>query len=165
MGKKDVLRNKKATTAVANEGVAKTATKKSYTKEELEPIKDRILREKEDNDEAISFELQMSKFDKEHHQEDERSQDSGFGRISSGQGTVPISETLKRLQTKRLLIEAALKRMSGGTYGIDADTGQLIPLDRLKASPYTTKATKPGMEVRNKPVGQSVSAQAEAMAG
>lgn len=35
-------------------------------------------------------------------------------------------------------VEAALKRIEDGTYGIDAKTGKEIPFERLEAVPYTT---------------------------
>ena len=135
-------------------------TKTSYTKEELQPIIARIMRDQENNNEALEIEMEMAKSDIQHRHEDERAQDAGFARISSGQGTVTAGESINVLTQKRDLIEAALGRIHAGTYGIDSETGGLIPLERLKASPYSTKTTKPGM--RRQLTGKEVLSEAVA---
>lgn len=63
----------------------------------------------------------------------------------SASGLVNREETMAEGQLKKDQLDevnAALKRMEEGTYGVCVDTGEPIPYERLQAIPYTRRTVK-----------------------
>ena len=57
---------------------------------------------------------------------------------SEAQSKEEIIQMAQRLQKFILGLEAALIRIKNKTYGIDRETGELIPKERLRAVPHAT---------------------------
>ena len=101
--------------------------KKKYTKRELEPFKRLLLQHRN----VVTGNLTSL---------------DGEGRGSSGDEGDLSSEnfeielTLSTMQSETNLvneIDEALKRIDEGSYGVCEDTGDLIPIPRLEAVPWT----------------------------
>lgn len=57
---------------------------------------------------------------------------------SEAQSKEEIIQMAQRQQKFILVLEAALIRIKNKTYGIDRETGELIPKERLRAVPHAT---------------------------
>ena len=71
----------------------------------------------------------------------ELSENSGSNLLTDGADAVALEELNMLLSRQRILVENltnALMRVRNKTYGICRETGELIPVERLRAVPHTT---------------------------
>ncbi|ACZ42253.1 transcriptional regulator, TraR/DksA family [Thermobaculum terrenum ATCC BAA-798] len=98
----------------------------------------------EDERARLVSELRDLQSDASQWGESVRDEDSSYGNHMADEGTDTFEQE-KEIALQRNLrsvlneIEAALKRMDEGTYGICIDCGQEIPIERLMARPYAVR--------------------------
>ena len=71
----------------------------------------------------------------------ELNENSGNNLLTDGADAVAVDELNILMSRQRILVENltnALVRVRNKTYGICRDTGELIPVERLRAVPHTT---------------------------
>jgi DnaK suppressor protein len=101
--------------------------KKKYTKRELEPFKRLLLQHRN----VVTGNL--TSLDGEG-----RGSSGDEGDLSSENFEIELTLSTMQSQTKRVNeIDEALKRIDEGSYGVCEDTGDLIPIPRLEAVPWT----------------------------
>jgi len=102
-------------------------SKKKYTKRELEPFKRLLLQHRN----VVTGNL--TSLDGEG-----RGSSGDEGDLSSENFEIELTLSTMQSQTKRVNeIDEALKRIDEGSYGVCEDTGDLIPIPRLEAVPWT----------------------------
>ena len=112
------------------------SSKKRYNPEELEEF--RILIEKKIAQAREDLNMLRAENANDISDTTPTSKDLDEGAIT--QARLENDAQAQRLQDFIEKLEAALLRIQNGTYGICSVTGKLIPKERLRAVPHTTKS-------------------------
>ena len=112
------------------------SSKKRYNPEELEEF--RILIEKKIA--QAREDLNMLRAENANDISDTTPTDKDLDEGAITQARLENDAQAQRLQDFIEKLEAALLRIQNGTYGICSVTGKLIPKERLRAVPHTTKS-------------------------
>lgn len=112
--------------------------KKRYSDEELEEFRD-IINEKLKVARA-NYEEMMAQLNHSNSNDiiDTSPTYKALEEGSEAQSKEEIIQMVQRQQKFILGLEAALIRIKNKTYGIDRETGELIPKERLRAVPHAT---------------------------
>ena len=112
--------------------------KKRYSDEELEEFRD-IINEKLKVARA-NYEEMMAQLNHSNSNDiiDTSPTYKALEEGSEAQSKEEIIQMAQRQQKFILALEAALIRIKNKTYGIDRETGELIPKERLRAVPHAT---------------------------
>lgn len=110
-------------------------TKKMYSREELKEFKAKILKEVE----KVEFDIE-SLADKRNEVGQRADHNGSYGDDSQAdQILLQTSALLEKKQNYLQRLQSALLRIENNSYGIDQNTGELIPKARLMAEPTATE--------------------------
>lgn len=109
-----------------------------YSDEELEHFKNLLLEEREEAKENAEQTQESIEDQRDSDTDDISSVDHHPGDQGSDEQEKETDHILRERSRQKIdEIDAALKRIENGTYGVCEDTGKKIQKERLEAMPYT----------------------------